>query len=96
MRNQNKPMNPGISTLETEKTKSLKPSLNWGQGLFTKSQQQTNLSLPSPVVSTEQPVEFPNSTETERSNKSRFTHAEEMRNQNNKTPHWRSGKSAHS
>ncbi len=40
--------------------------MNWGQGLLTKSQPQTNLSLPSPVVSTEQPVEFPNSTKTER------------------------------
>jgi hypothetical protein len=57
--------NPGTSTLETKKTESPKPSLNWGQGLLTKSQQQTNLSLPSPVVSTEQPVEFPNSTKTD-------------------------------
>jgi hypothetical protein len=60
------PLNPGASTPETEKTKSPKPSLNLGQGLFTKSQTQTDLSLPSPVVSTELPVEFPNSTKTER------------------------------
>ena len=54
------PMNSGTSTIE--KTKALKSSLNWGQGLLTKS--QTNLSLPSPVVPAEQPVELSNSTET--------------------------------
>ena len=53
------PMNSSTSTLE----KSPKPSLNWGQGLLTKSPQQPNLSLPSPVVPTEQPVELSNSTE---------------------------------
>ena len=53
------PMNASTSTLE----KSPKPSLNWGQGLLTKSPQQPNLSLPSPVVPTEQPVELSNSTE---------------------------------
>jgi hypothetical protein len=46
------PMNPGTNTLETEKIKSPKPSLNWGQGLLIKSQQQTSRSPPPSVVST--------------------------------------------
>ena len=54
----------GITTLETGKTKALKPSLNWGQGLITKS--QPTLSLPSPVILTVQPVELSSSTETKR------------------------------
>ena len=54
----------GITTLETGKTKALKPSLNWGQGLITKS--QPTLSLPSPVILTVQPVELSSSTETRR------------------------------
>ena len=54
------PMDSGTSAIE--KTKALKSSLNRGQGLLTKS--QTNLSLPSPVVPAEQPVELSNSTET--------------------------------
>ena len=60
------PLNSGISTLETEKTKVPKSTLNWGQGLLSKSQPQAVLSLLSPVVPTELPVEVPNSTETER------------------------------
>ena len=59
------PLNPGACTLETKKTKTPKPSLNWGQGLLINSQQQTNLSPLTSVVSTEQPVEFPNSTKAE-------------------------------
>ena len=59
------PLNPGACTLETKKTKTPKPSLNWGQGLLINSQQQTNLTPLTSVVSTEQPVEFPNSTKAE-------------------------------
>ncbi len=62
------PMNPGVSTLRIEKTSSPKPSLNWDQGLISKSQPQTVLSLPASVVSTELPIEFSNSTKTERTN----------------------------
>jgi hypothetical protein len=62
------PLNPGASTPEIEKTKSPKPSLNWGQGLLSKSQPQIVLSPPSSVVPTEPPMEFPNSTKTERTN----------------------------
>jgi hypothetical protein len=61
-------MNSGVNTLGKEKTSSPKPSLNWGQGLISKSQPQTVLSLPSPVVSTELFTEFSNSTKTERTN----------------------------
>ena len=53
-------MNSGTSAIE--KTEALKSSLNWGQGLVTKS--RPNLSLSSPVVPTEQPVELSSSTET--------------------------------
>ena len=62
------PMNPGVSTLGIEKTSSPKPSLNWGQGLISKSQPQTVRSLPSPVVPTELSIEFSNSTKTEHNN----------------------------
>jgi hypothetical protein len=60
------PLNPGASIPGIEKIKSPKPSLNWGQGLVSTSQPQAVLSLLSPVVSTELPIEFSNSTKTER------------------------------
>ncbi len=57
------PLNSGTSALE--RTKPSKPSLNWGQGLLSKLQTQSNVLLPSSVAPTESPVELPNSISTE-------------------------------
>ncbi len=54
-----------LHILSPKKTKPIKPSLNWGQGLLSKLQSQSNVSLLSSVVPAELPVELPNSINIE-------------------------------